>query len=159
VDRVSPLYTSRALQFTLDLSQLSQLGEPFYFTENPYEDSKSDHTRHLVGFVYRIGASDPIVYQRPLRKGPPRIGNPDTMENPADTLLQVGEEMFSIKPALSNIHGKRTHIITVDKTPIAVFNLERDVASLLKAWTDWKMYEHDRQSQAPAGHLRPLPPV
>jgi hypothetical protein len=161
---MNPLYTSKALGRTIDLSQLSELSNAYFFQDSPDYDSENPRTDYWVAFQYRLGGSDAITYQRRLRIGPPREGTlkDHTLSDPTAQLLTVGEEMYRIHPPANSIRSSELFVIlNGDGLPIAMDNLNKDVASLLSAWSAWKDYlnEHHRQSQVPAGSLRPLPPV
>lgn len=159
---MSPLYTSKVLFRTIDLSQLSEVSGAYFFQDTPDYDSENPRTEYKVAFQYRIGSSDAITFQRGLRIGPPREGTHKnhTLSDPSAQLLTVGEEMYRIHAPPNSIRGSELFVIlNSEGLPIAVDNLNKDINNLITAWNEWKIYEHSRPCQVPAGSLRPLPPV
>lgn len=143
---LSPLYTSAALRCTIDLSQLSMVGQPVCFVQS--DKAYHDNDELQVAFVYRLGASDAIMYQRGLRIGPPRIGTraSHVLADPSATLLTVGEEMYRIHPEEGMVRNTEMFIIDngSGEQPVALDNIRKDVDALLAAWKEWKIYEHSR---------------
>lgn len=150
---MSPLYTSKALRRTIDLSQLSEVGEASYVAADVVCDYDDDYAEaqasHMVFFEYRIGSSQAIRYERSLRVGPNRTYKGE-LENPADTLLQVGEEMYLKNPPANRIEQPRQVLIEANDSGelVAVVNLRRDVDALIKAWSEWKVYDQSCRNRS-----------
>jgi hypothetical protein len=136
----SPLWHATFMGKRLDLSQLVEVGDPF-FNERWY--LSSEQYLPVVGFTYSYRDSEkPLTFVRGLKQGPDRL--PDlSLKDPGAILDQVREETYTIstKPMSYRRDGDIIIYQEDGKTPVALKHIKQEHESLIKAWEAWKEIE------------------